>query len=134
MDHRRALVVISVALALGASAGCSRAAQVEGDEPETVNRTDAVLTVRVVNHSQLDATIYLLHDGARDRLGSVTAASTSTFSVRGRSLASGDFTLVADPLGATRTTSTERLNVLQGTEFTWTIESDFTRGSILVRG
>src|SRR4051812_6811917 len=124
MHYRSVVGLILVGLVLSLGGGCRRAAQ-EGDELEPVNRADAVLTVRVVNHSQLDATIYLVHDGARDRLGSVTAASTSTFAVRGRSLATGDFTLVADPLGATRTTTTERLNVLQGTEFIWTIETDF---------
>jgi hypothetical protein len=101
---------------------------------EPLNRADVVVTVRIVNHSQLDVTIYLVHDGARDRLGTVTAASTSAFAVRGRSLASGDFTLVADPVGARRTSTTERLNVLQGMEFIWTIEADFSRGSVLVRG
>jgi hypothetical protein len=134
MHHRGVVGLIALALALAGADGCSRPARLEGDEPELVNRADAVVTVRVVNHSQLDATIYLVHDGARDRLGTVTAASTSAFAVRGRSLATGDFTLVADPLGATRTTATERLNVLQGMEFIWTIESDFSRSSVLVRG
>jgi hypothetical protein len=133
--HRRTIVgLIVVGLMLAVGGGCSRAAQVEGEEPDQLNRLDAVLTIRVVNHSQLDATIYLVHDGARDRLGSVTAASSSAFSVRGRSLATGDFTLLADPLGATRTSTTERLNVLQGTEFIWTIETDFNRSSVMVRG
>jgi hypothetical protein len=132
--HRRSVVgLILVGLVLALGTGCSRAAQVEGREPEPLDRADAVVTVRVVNHSQLDATIYLVHDGARDRLGAVTAASTAAFTVRGRSLATGDFTLVADPLGATRTSSSERLNVLQGTEFIWTLESDFAHNSVQVR-
>jgi hypothetical protein len=134
MHHRSVVSLIIVGLVLAAGTGCSRAVPGEGDEPEPVNPSNAVLTVRIVNHSQLDATIYLVHDGARDRLGTVTAASTSAFSVRGRSLATGDFTLMADPLGATRTTSTERLNVFQGTEFIWTIEADFSRSSILIVG
>jgi hypothetical protein len=133
MHHRSVVALIVLGFVLAVGTGCSRAAQVEGEEPEQLNRSDVVVTVRVVNHSQLDATIYLVHDGARDRLGAVTAASTSAFTVRGRSLATGDFTLVADPLGATRTSTTERLNVLQGTEFIWTIEADFTRGSVMVR-
>jgi hypothetical protein len=132
--HHRSVIGLVIGLALALSSGCSRAAQVEGEEPEQLGRPDAVLTVRVVNHSQLDATIYLVHDGARDRLGTVTAASTSAFAVRGRSLATGDFTLVADPLGATRTSTSDRLNALQGTEFIWTLESDFAHNSVQVRG
>jgi hypothetical protein len=130
--HRRMVVALLVLL-LAPAGGCSRAAQTEGEEPDPFDRANAVLTVRVVNHSQLDATIYLVHDGARDRLGSVTAATTSEFTVRGRSLATGDFTLMADPLGGTRTVTTERLNALQGTEFIWTIESEFSRSSVMVR-
>jgi hypothetical protein len=122
-----------VALALGLlSGGCSRAAQGEG-ERETVYRADRVLTVRVVNHSQLDATIYLVHDGTRDRLGTVTAASSAAFPVQARILGSGEFRLLADPLGSRNTTSTEGLSVAQGSVFTWTLESDFSRGSVFVQ-
>ena len=124
------LLIIGVVLA----AGCSRATRAEGEDREVLYRADAVLTVRVVNHSQLDATIYLVHDGGRDRLGTVTAASASAFAVRTRTLASGDFALLADPVGATQTTTTERLHASQGSEFIWTIETDFSRGSVLVRG
>lgn len=134
MHHRRVARLAVLGVALAFAGGCSRAAQLEGDDAEQVNRADVVVTVRVVNHSQLDATIYLVHDGARDRLGTVTAASASAFAVRGRSLASGDFTLVADPVGARGTSSTERLNVLQGMEFVWTIEANFSRSSVMVRG
>jgi hypothetical protein len=134
MHHRSAAGLLALGLVLTVAGGCSRAAQVEGDDQELGYRSDAVLTVRIVNHSQLDATIYLVHDGARDRLGTVTAASASAFAVRGRSLASGDFTLLADPIGSMRTSTTERLHVNQGTEFIWTIEADFSRGSVLVRG
>ena len=123
----------TVGLALAAGAACSRA-RPGADDRELIYRADAALTVRVVNHSQVDATIYLVHDGARDRLGTVTAASTSAFAVRARSLGTGDFILVADPIGGLRTSAIERLHVNQGTEFIWTIETDFSRGSVLVRG
>ena len=134
MPHRAGIGVLALALVLSVGAGCSRAAQAGGDEREVLYRSDAVLTVRVVNTSHLDGTIYLAHDGTRDRLGTVTAASTASFAVRARMLGSGDFALVADPIGATRTTSSERLHVNQGTDFTWTLEPDFSRSSVLVRG
>jgi hypothetical protein len=134
MHHRHVVALLTIGLVLAAGAGCSRAAQAGDEDRELVYRSDAVLTVRIVNRSQLDATIFLLHDGARDRLGTVTAASASDFAVRARALANGDFMLVADPVGATRTSTTERLHVNQGTEFIWTIEADFSRSSVLVRG
>lgn len=126
--HRRVLALLVGVLC---SAACSRAAQ-ESDR-ETVYQAESVLTVRVINRSQLDATIYLVHDGTRERLGTVTAASTGTFPVRTRILGTGDFALMADPVGLTRTTTTEMLRAGQGTDFTWTLESDFTRGSLIVR-
>jgi hypothetical protein len=135
MRHRGTAGLLVVALVLAPAAGCRRAGQGPGpdDDRELVYRSDAVLAVRIVNNSQLDATIYLAHDGARDRLGTVTAASTAAFTVRGRSLGSGDFALVADPVGATRTFTTERLHASQGTEFIWTIEPDPNKSSVLVR-
>jgi hypothetical protein len=134
MHHRHLVALCAVGLMLATAAGCSRAAQAGDEDRELIYQSDAVLTVRVVNHSQLDAAIYLLHDGARERLGTVTAASASTFAVRARSLANGEFALMADPVGAMRTSTTERLHVNQGTEFIWTIEADFSRGGVLVRG
>ena len=134
MHRRHAVALFAVGLGLLTAVGCSRATRAGDEDRELVYRSDAVLTVRILNHSQLDATIYLMHDGARDRLGTVTAASASDFAVRARALANGDFTLVADPVGSTRTSTTERLHVNQGTEFIWTIEADFSRSSVLVRG
>jgi hypothetical protein len=121
-----------LAFAAALSFGCSRAAQVEADR-EILYQAEANLTIRIVNRSQLDATIYLLHDGVRDRLGLVTAATTGSFPVRGRTLTSGEFALLADPVGATRTTTSESLHTSQGQQFTWTLERDFSRGSMQVQ-
>lgn len=74
-----------------------------------------------------------MHDGTRDRLGTVTTASTGAFPVRTRALDSNDFALMADPVGLTHTTTTETLRAAQGTEFRWTLESVFGRGSLIVR-
>ena len=40
---------------------------------------------------------------------------------------------MADPVGLTHTATTETLRAAQGTEFTWTLESDFGRGGLIVR-
>jgi hypothetical protein len=130
MHSRHGIAVVALGLVL--AGGCSRAAQVESDR-ETIYQAESELVIRVVNRSQLDATIYLVHDGTRDRLGTVTAATAATFRVRPRVLTSGEFMLMADPVGALRTSTSESLHSRQGTEFTWTLESDFSRGSVLVR-
>ncbi len=125
---RRSIGIVTLALGLGF--GCSRA--VEG-ERETLYQAESALVIRVVNRSQADLAIYLVHDGARERLGTVTAASTATFPVRAGRLATGDFSLLADPVGSARTSTSETLHVGQGTEFTWTLEGDLRRGSVLIR-
>ena len=56
-----------------------------------------------------------------------------SFPVRARLLATGDFTLLADPVGSPRVVSSERLAIAQGSTFTWTLESDFSRGTMLVQ-
>ena len=128
----RPLGIAVLTLALALDAGCTRPAQVEG-ERETLYQADPVLIVRVVNRSQLDATIYLVHDGTRDRLGTVTAASAASFEVRRRMFGTGAFVLLADPVGSLRVSSSESLHASQGTQFTWTLEADFSRGSVMVR-
>jgi hypothetical protein len=102
-------------------------------EPGPGLQVDSVITIRVVNHSQLDATVYITHDGARYRLGSAIAASRVDFSVRTRALTSGEFALIADPVGSLRTTTSERLSYRQGSLFTWTLESDFAHNAVLVQ-
>ncbi len=132
--HRRSSIARSplallVLLLLGA--GCSRSAP---PESETIYRAESVVTVTIVNRSMLDAIVYVLHGGVRDRLGTVTAATTTSYQLRSSSLgATGDFALVADPVGSNRTATTEPLRVTMGSTFTWTLETDFTRGSLLVR-
>jgi len=114
-------------------AGCARNPE-PGEERTVIYRAESEITIRVVNHSQLDANLFLVHDGARDRLGLVSAVSTSSFTVRTRILgAGGEFSLLADPIGQTRATQTQVLRTSEGTTFTWTLETDFSRGAILVQ-
>ena len=126
------LLCAALLAVIGAGA-CARAAR-ESDGVDGIQRAESTFTVRVVNHSQIDAVIFLVHDGVHDRLGAVTAATTSSFSVRTRALSgAGEFAILADPVGSRRTTSSEILHVAQGTVFTWTLETDFSRGAVMVQ-
>jgi hypothetical protein len=120
-----------LALMLLSGAGCHHASG--AGESSGLPDADETIAIRVVNHSQLDATIHLSHDGVRDRLGTVTAAATGTFAVRRRVLTGGDFALLADPVGSNRAASSERLVAAMGTLFIWTLESDFSHNSVQVR-
>ena len=121
-----------LALALPLAAGCSRSTGAR-PEPETIYQAESSVTIRVVNNSRLDAAIYLVHDGARERMGTVTASSSSSFPLRARTFATGDFVLVAEPVGSRGAVTSERLNAAQGTVFTWTLDTDLRRGSMLVQ-
>ena len=59
------------------------------------------LTVHVQNNSVLDVVIYAIRETVRERLGTVTTARTSTFTIPGY-LLTGTSTLrfVADPIGS----------------------------------
>jgi hypothetical protein len=130
MIRRTGLLVLTLALPL--AGGCSRATGGQA-ERETLYQAESALTIRVVNNSRFDAAVYLLHDGARERIGTVTASSSASFPLRGRTFATGDFTLVAEPIGLRRALASERLSAAQGSVFTWTLDADLRRGSVLVQ-
>jgi hypothetical protein len=98
-----------IVLALPLAGACSRATEGR-TERETLYQAESAVTIRLVNNSRLDAAVYLLHVGARERMGTVTASSSGSFPVRGRSFATGEFTLVAEPIGSRRTLTSERLH------------------------
>lgn len=87
--------------------------------------------ITVVNHNALDATIYVIHDGIRERLGSAIAAMRLTVELPFSRLGAGrDFHLVADPVGGKQPVRTETLHALDGLVITWTLESDLRRSSV----
>jgi hypothetical protein len=94
---------------------------------------NAQFTIRVVNHNVLDVTLYVVHDGHRERLGNATAATTAQFSFLLRRLGAGrEFSLQADPIGSRTPVRTETFMAREGQIVTWTLESDFSRSTITV--
>src|SRR5438445_1635435 len=87
-----------------------------------------VVTVSIINHNLLDMTIYALRQGSRDRLGQVTAATSTSFRVRLTQLGTGgDLQLYADPIGATQGFASDRVHLFAGQTAEWTLESDLRR-------
>jgi hypothetical protein len=92
------------------------------------------ITVRVVNHAWLDIAIYLLQGTHRDRIGTATASSTSTFQIPLRQLSAGaEYRLFGDPVGSRQTVRSEALHAQDGDVVTWTLEDDLARSSVDVR-
>lgn len=125
----RILVPLVIALAAPACAHPRTAA----DRPpgDGDSRTPSVL--RVTNHNWLDVTVYVQHDGARSRVGLVTAASTRTFVLPRRLIgADGSIFLVGEPVGTLASVASDVLHVLPGQPIEWTLESDLERSSASV--
>lgn len=101
-----ALMAILSAASLNACASTRRGADAAAPE-ETY--------VRVDNRSMLDMTIYVLRGAERRRLGLVNALSTQTLRIP-RVLVEGAGVLrfLADPVGSSRTPTSEEITVRHG--------------------
>ncbi|HEX4681596.1 MAG TPA: hypothetical protein VH277_02740, partial [Gemmatimonadaceae bacterium] len=94
--------------------------------------TDAI-TLSVVNHHPLNVVIYNVAHGHRDRIGEVTTAATSAFTLHLRRYASGELQLLADPIGSPNTVKTETLHLVAGDVLAWTIEDELARSHYEIR-
>jgi len=89
------------------------------------------IPLRVTNHNWLDVTIYVLHDGQRTRVGSVTGSSTQEFTLPGRLLGqSHQLALLGEAIGSPDYARTEVLNIQAGQYIEWTLETDLRRSSV----
>ncbi len=111
---------LAVALA-AVSAGCSRSkASVEQLAPEFL----ADVPLEVENRNFLDMTVYLLQQGSRQRLGTVTGASTSTVMIPKRFLRGyfGELRFVADPIGSRDAVVSDAVSIRPGEHIHWTLD------------
>lgn len=126
-------VVLGKALAavwvLALLAGCGQ------KKPATADVAPAAGEVSMVvqNHHWHDVTLYLVHDGVSDRVGTVTAASTRSFVLPLQRFGSaGTFRLSASQIGGDQRHVTEALVVQRGEHVTYTLESDLERSTVTV--
>ena len=98
-----------------------------------VDFREGEVALRVVNHTNLDVVIYLVHDGVRTRVGSVTAASSTAFFLSVRSLGQGrEIRLFGDPIGGRDHAETELIVVQPGQQIEWTLEPELRRSTVAV--
>jgi hypothetical protein len=87
----------------------------------------------VINHHWLDVTIYVVHNGERTRVGTVTASSSERFLLAGRLLgATREVYLIGDVVGSPEVVRTEILLVQPGQYIEWTLENPLRRSSVAV--
>jgi hypothetical protein len=131
MMRRRRWLRTTLLLVATSAVGCHRGGVGARAEQDSWN---GEMTVRVVNHSWLDVTVYLLQGTRRDRIGSATATSTTTFRISLRRLTSGgEYRLFGDPVGSRTTVRSEPLHAQDGDVVTWTLEDDLSRSTVDVR-
>jgi hypothetical protein len=80
------------------------------------------VAVTVRNNYQGTVEVWMLHDGAREHLGTVLGGSTSTFTVPGSRIVSGRIRLIGQPVGAAGQAFSGPLTVARGDNVTFTIQ------------
>ncbi len=89
------------------------------------------VALQVTNHNFLDVVVYVLHDGQRTRVGTVTGSSSQIFYFPVRLLGQGhEIQLYGDAIGSPDFARTERLTIQPGQYIEWTLESDLRRSSV----
>ena len=89
------------------------------------------IALQVTNHNYLDVVVYVLHDGQRTRIGTVTGSSSQVFYLPVRLLGQGhEIQLYGDAIGSPDFARTERLIIQPGQYIEWTLESDLNRSSV----
>lgn len=117
--------VAALAIA-GVLCGCAR--HRINDELDRDNSS----TLQVVNHHWGDVDVYVIREGQRIRVGTVTASTEENF-VLAKSITSGIGTLrlQAHALGTSGAISSEQITVRPGgMQITWTLENNLTRATL----
>ncbi len=84
--------------------------------------TRSQTTLKVDNQAYLDMTIYVMRGAERIRLGLASGASTSTFVIPADVTRSATtIRFVADPIGSSRASISEEVNIRPGDEVTMQI-------------
>jgi hypothetical protein len=116
---------------LGLTLGCFGNSAPQNDVALADADASGPIAVEVDNHGWHDAAIYVVSGGVMTRVGTVTGVSSRTFIVPSeRVRATGDFRLIAHPIGTTGGLSTEQLLVRPGQLVRWTLEQHLPNSSV----
>lgn len=90
-------------------------------------------TLEVQNLGFVDCDIYVLHDGVRERVGSVVATRSASFDLRSSQLGnSGTLQLIARPIGGNWSYTSEAFVIHDGQSIEWTLADDINRSFVSV--
>jgi hypothetical protein len=119
-------VGVPALMLLAAPAGCIKHSVIPG-EPD-------VITISVSNSNPLDMTVYVVNQSMRQRLGTVSTASTQRFTISLHQISpTGELQLLADPVGSRRTYTSEPIHVFAGQAVEWILQADLRQSSLTIR-
>ena len=102
-----------------------------GDQSATADVSESEIALSVTNHNYLDVVVYVLHDGQRTRVGTVSGSSSTVFFLPIRLLGQGrEIRLYGDAIGNDAYAVTDILVVQRGQYIEWTLETDLRRSSV----
>ncbi len=114
-----------------AASGCFIFNRGGPDRTSAFGVSQSEIALSVSNHNYLDVVVYVLHDGVRTRVGTVTGSSSTVFFLPLRLLGQGrQIQLFGDAIGNDAYASTEILIVQPGQYVVWTLETDLNRSSV----
>lgn len=118
---------LAVLMVVGIVAGCAHRRVSDGYQGSVDS------TVHVENHHWGDVNIFLIHDGQRTRLGTVTAASDATFTIPWRIIGSaGQLQLEAHAIALPGALDSETMSYRAGMQINWTLESNLERATLSI--
>lgn len=121
---------VAIALAAAAQIGC-RGSQFPEDVAPVVSSQSVVLEVE--NHNWSDVIIFVVHDGRRSRLNSVTATKHSSLIIPPNMIGQvGNLQLIARRVGANDRYVSQPISIRTGSTIVLTLESDLKRSSVAV--
>ena len=100
--------------------------------------TDPAIVLHVDNRNWSEVTVWVVHDGARDKLGRVSGATRSVLRIPGHFIGqNGAVRLVAEPQfsrsKADMAVTTETLILKSGIRVLWTLERELQYSSVQIQ-
>lgn len=120
---------------LAVSAACAPRKPVDRPATSSRQRFQEQTTILVENRNFQDVVIWVLHDGIRSRLGTVTATSSANFVMKSQVLRqAGMLQFAAHAVGeGRRIFVSDPIAVQPGQRVEWILESGFERSSLTVQ-
>lgn len=123
---------VAIVLAAGILGGC-RGSQFPEDIAPELRSDSQPVTLEVQNHNWADIIIYVVHDGKRTRLSSVTAAKDASLIIPSNLIGQvGNLQLIARRVGAYDRYVSQPISIRTGSTIVLTLESNLARSSVAV--